>query len=127
MAASAHLARLGAVSRATGSHEIAEARAYCAEILNGLGFGVREHPFEFSAFGGRWAAPLAGLLIPTLATLLLFAGRSRVVWLGIGVVMALVVLVGRWSSGGGVVRAPVLRRRGVNLEATRGDSPRVWL
>lgn len=127
MAASAHLARLGAVSRATGSHEIAEARAYCAEILNGLGFGVREHPFEFSAFGGRWAAPLAGLLIPTLATLLLFAGRSRVVWLGIGVVMALLVLVGRWSSGGGVVRAPVLRRRGVNLEATRGDSPRVWL
>jgi len=127
VAASAHLARLGAVSRATGSTEIAEAREYCAEILNGLGFAVREHPFEFSAFGGRWAAPFAGLLIPTLATLLVFAGRSRAVWLGIGAVLMLLVLVGRWSSGAGVVRAPVLRRRGVNLEATRGESPTVWL
>jgi hypothetical protein len=127
VAASAHLARLGATSRATGSHEIAEAREYCAEILNGLGFVTREHPFEFSAFGGGWAAPVAGLLIPTLATLLVVADRGRAAWLGIGVVVALLVVVARWSSGSGVVGAPVLRRHGVNLEASRGQSPTVWL
>jgi hypothetical protein len=127
VATSAHLARLGATSRATGSHEIAEAREYCAEILNGLGFVTREHPFEFSAFGGGWAAPVAGLLIPTLATLLVVAGRGRAAWLGIGVVVALLVVVARWSSGSGVVGAPVLRRHGVNLEASRGQSPTVWL
>ncbi len=126
-AVSAHLAVLGAASRPTGSRALAEARRHCAETLSGLGFVVREHPFEFSAFGGRWAAPFAGLLIPLLATLLATAGRSRIAWTGAGILVALLLLVGRWSSGRGVVSAPLFRRRGVNLEATRGKSPRVWL
>ena len=125
--ASAHLAKLGAGSRPTGSPELAEARRFCADFLNELGFVVREHPFEFSAFAGGWAAPAAGLLIPTLATLLLFAERSRLAWLCVGVVVALLVLIARWAGGRGVVGAPVLRRHGVNLEATRGESPAVWL
>lgn len=126
-AASAHLVVLGAASRSTGSRELGEARKYCAEVLNDLGFVVREHPFEFSAFAGGWAAPAAGLLIPTLATLLVFADRSRALWFSVGVVVALIVLVARWAGGQGVVRAPVLRRRGVNIEARRGESPGVWL
>jgi len=126
-AASAHLAVLGATSRPTGSPEVAEARRYCTEVLTKLGFRVQEHPFEFSAFSGRWAAPLAGVLIPTLATLLVRPGGSRVACGGVGAVVILLLLLGRWASGDGVVRAPVLRRQGVNLEATRGESPAVWL
>jgi hypothetical protein len=126
-AASAHLAVLGAASRPTGSAKLAEARQYCSEVLKELGFAVREHPFEFSAFAGRWAAPAIGLLIAMLATLFVAEAASRVAWAGIAFVVALLVLVARWSSGRGVVRAPVLRRRGVNIEATRGESPRVWL
>jgi hypothetical protein len=126
--ASAHLARLGAVSRATGSREIADARGYCAGVLGDLGFSVAEHPFEFSAFAGRWAASVAGLLIPSLATLIVLASYSRVLWIVAGAVLfALWLLVGRWSSGRGVLDAPVLRQRGVNLEAIRGTEPRVWL
>ena len=125
--ASVHLAVLGAKSRPTGSRELAEARGYCAEVLKKLGFRVQEHPFEFSAFSGRWAAPLAGVLIPTLATLLVGPNGSRVGWAGAGAVIVLLLLLGRWASGGGVVAAPVLRRNGVNIEATRGESPAVWL
>ena len=128
MAASAHLGRLGAVSRATGSREIADAREYCGAVLRDLGFGVSEHPFEFSALAGRWAAPVAGLLIPSLATLIVLARQSRGAWIAVGVIVfALWLLIGRWSSGRGVLGAPVLRRRGVNLEAVRGTEPRVWL
>jgi peptidase M28-like protein len=128
--ASAHLARLGAVSRATGSREIADARQYCAALLGELGFSVAEHPFEFSAFAGRWAAPVAGLLIPSLATLIVLARspQSRALWIAAGgVLFALWLLIGRWSSGRGVLDAPLLRRRGVNLEAVRGAEPRLWL
>ena len=126
-AASAHLAALGAASRPTGSREVAEARRYCADVLNGLGFVVQEHPFEFSAFSGRWAAPAIGLLIPALSSLLALPGRSRVAWVAAGVVVALLLVVWRWSTGQGVVGAPVLRRHGVNIEAMRGESPKVWL
>jgi hypothetical protein len=126
--ASAHLGRLGAASRATGSREIADARRYCAAVLGDLGFAVSEHQFEYSAFAGRWAASVAGLLVPILATLIVVAGHARGGWVGIGaVVFALVLLLGRWASGRGVLNAPVLRRRGVNLEAVRGAVPRVWL
>ena len=125
--APAHIAVLGAASRPTGSRELAEARRYCADVLNGLGFAVQELPFEFSAFSGRWAAPAIGLLVPSLASLLVLAGRSRLAWLAAGVIVALLLVVLRWSTGNGAVQAPVLRRHGVNLEATRGESPKVWL
>ena len=128
MTASAHLARLGAVSRATGSREIADARRYCATVLSDLGFAVSEHPFEFSAFAGRWAAPVAGLLIPALATLIVCARQTPTGWIAIGaVILALFLLLGKWSSGRGVLGAPLLRRRGTNLEAVRGVAPKVWL
>ncbi len=125
--ASAHLASVGATSRPTGSRELAEARAYCGSVLARHGFAVREHTFEYSAFAGRWAAPALGLLIPTLATLIVFAGRSRPIWVAAGFVLFALFLVGRWSNGQGVVDGSLLRRRGVNLEATRGAEPRVWL
>jgi len=111
-----------------GSREIADARGYCANVLREQGFAVSEHPFEFSAFAGRWAATVAGLLIPILATLVAVAGHSRAAWVGIAaVVLALVLLLGRWSSAKGVLGAPVLRQGGINLEAVRGAEPRVWL
>ena len=128
MAASAHLAKLGAVSRATGTSEIADARRYCANTLSNLGFDVAEQPFEFSAFAGRWAASVAGLLVPSLATLIALGRETRVAWAAAGVVVfVLWLFLARWSSGRGVLDAPVLRRRGVNLEAVRGSEPRVWL
>jgi len=126
--ASAHLGRLGAASRATGSREIADARRYCTAVLGDLGFTVSERPFEYSAFAGRWAASVAGLLIPTLATLIVFARHSRGGWVAIAaVIFALAMMLGRWASGNGVLNAPLLRRGGINLEAVRGVAPKVWL
>jgi hypothetical protein len=43
------------------------------------------------------------------------------------VIFALGMMLDRWASGRGVLNAPVLRRRGVNLEAVRGAAPKVWL
>jgi hypothetical protein len=75
-----------------------------------------------------WAAPVAGLLVPILATLIVLARHSRAGWVAVGVVVfGLWLLIMKWSSGRGVVDAPVLRRRGTNLEASRGTNPKVWL
>ena len=128
-AASAHLARLGAISRPTGSNAAADARAYCTSVLRQLGFTVTERPFEYSKFPGAWATPVAGLLVPAFATAIAFvhsAPRSFAVGL-IGAVLlasAGFAYVGR----AGVLDLRFMRARGVNLEATRGDAPpTVWL
>jgi hypothetical protein len=124
-----HLARLAASPRPTGGAAIAEARAYCALELRRLGFVVREEPFEYSAFAGRFGAPSFGILLPAAATLSVVVanrGAVDVPWLAIVVIgLAIAAAIG---LARGVLNAPVMRRAGVNIEATRGTSPtRLWL
>jgi hypothetical protein len=126
---SPHLARLAASPRPTGGAAIAEARAYCGIELHRLGFAVREESFEFSAFAGRFGAPTFGVLLPAAATLAVVVanrGAGSIPWLAIAAVA--LAIAAAIALARGVVEAPVMRRRGTNLEATRGPSPtRLWL
>lgn len=127
--ASSHLARLGAVSRPTGSAATADARAYCANVLREVGFVTAEQPFEYSAFAGAFALPVVGVLIPPFAWLL-FGARSlsTVTLVGVFAIAAVVGMALRYTSRDGVLDLPILRRRGVNLQAVRpGEEPLVWL
>lgn len=128
-AASPHLARLGARGRPTGSAAIAEARACCTQELRALGFEVHEHSFEYSAFPGRWAAPVAGAAV-SLAAIAVYLGRLVPVlpWVA-GAIIGLGALGLRYAGGSGVLDLPFMRRRGVNLQAVRGagGEPPVWL
>src|SRR5439155_10067253 len=103
----------------TGSAAADEARGYCADVLRNLGFSVVARPFEYSAFPGSVATPLAGLWL-ALAV-------SSVT--GPVLIVAIVVLVvaARYFAHEGVLSFRLMRRRGVNLEATRSDQTRVWL
>jgi len=126
--ASPHLARLGAASRPAGGPAAAEARAYCRDVLQALGFTAREQPFEYSAFAGAYATPLGGVLIVPFAAALALAPRSIGAALTAAAVLALVNLAARYVARRGVLDFPLARRRGVNLEAARGtDAPLVWL
>lgn len=96
-----------------------------------MGYAVRERPFEYSGFPGRLATPLLG---GAGAAMVGFAGKwgsdgARVGPLILLALGALVLFVaGRWLAVRGVLEAPVMRERGVNLEATRaGDTPTLWL
>lgn len=126
--ASPHLARLGAVSRPAGGAAVADARAYCADVLRGLGFTTNESAFEYSAFAGAYATPLAGLLIVPFAAALAFGPRSRMTALIGMLVLALASVAARYVARQGILQLPLARRRGINLEAVRGsEEPRVWL
>lgn len=123
------LARI-AKPRPTGSATLAGVRELCARQLGGLGFTVREAPFEFSAFPGRYGTPVVGALATALVAV---AGHwgSR----GARVFPLVVLLVGAtalatfgvWMARRGVSRMSIMRRRGVNLEASRSNNVRVWL
>jgi hypothetical protein len=124
-----HFARLAASPRPTGGAAIADARAYCAIELHRLGFIVREEPFEYSAFAGRFGAPSFGLLLPAAATLAVVVanrGAADVPWLAIVIIgLAILAAIG---LARGVSNAPVMRRAGMNIEATRGPAPvKLWL
>ncbi|MFN2567057.1 MAG: M28 family peptidase [Gemmatimonadaceae bacterium] len=126
-----HLAVLAARSRRAGSVAEAAARAHCARVLRSSGFEVREEPFEYSAAPGRYATSAGGIgstLLLVAATVLAARGRP-------GAALAILVAGGAllgaaalWLARVGVLRAPLMRRRGVNLIATRGvRDPPVWL
>lgn len=131
-AASTHLARLGAGARPAGSARAANARAYCADVLRGAGFEIREQAFEYSAFPGALGAPLAGVLIPLLATIAwgtaTHIDHISVWWSGVVIVVVIAALIARRLGGDGVLDLGLMRRAGVNLEAVRGQAePVVWL
>lgn len=117
--------------RPAGSDAESQARAYCADRLRSAGYDIREEPFEYSAFVGRWGTPIGGVV--ALAIILSAAavgGRGRpgvslaVLTLG-GVALA---IVAQRLGRSGVLSFPAQRRRGVNLVATRGTpSPPMWL
>lgn len=126
--ASPHLARLGAISRPAGGAAVDEARAYCDDVLRGLGFTTTERPFSYSAFPGAYAMPVAGMLIVPFAATLALAPRSWVTATLAVLILVIVKLVARHVTRRGVLDLNIARRRGVNLEAVRGTSePRVWL
>ena len=97
-------------------------------MLRSLGFVVTEQSFEYSRFPGAWAAPVAGVAAPVVATALIVWRRTPAAWILAVVVLALAVPLLAYIGRMGVLDLPVMRRTGVNLEATRGtETPTVWL
>jgi hypothetical protein len=126
-----HLSAIAGAPRPAGTQAEAAARAYCARVLRDAGFDAREEPFEYSAFPGRFATPLAGVLSTLVLTAaILTASRGRP-----GLATAMLALGGAalagaasWAVRKGVLDAPWMRRRGSNLAATRGAAqPALWL
>ena len=116
--------------RPTGGPAIVAARERCAVTLRDLGYKVREIPFEFSAFPGRFATPLFGALVLALVAVAGHWGARGARWFPLltllsgGVALA---VSGVWLARRGVLRMPLLREKGVNVEATRSSDVRVWL
>jgi hypothetical protein len=122
---------IASVPRPAGGPGEAVARAHCARVLRDAGFEVNEEPFEYSAFPGRYATTVCGVVSTLLIVVgMLIASRGRP-----GVAAATLTLGGAalaaaaaWTARAGVTSAPLMRRRGSNLTATRGaPRPGVWL
>jgi len=127
-AAFTHLSALAAHARPAGSDAAARARSYCAQVLEAASFRTREQWFAYSAFSGAWAMPIAGA-VASASAILLYLGRHAP-WLIAIAVTTLALTIGAlgWVGAVGVLTFPLMRRSGVNLEATRGDDePNVWL
>lgn len=126
-----HFERLASRPRPTGSEAIAEAREYCADVLETSGFTVVRRPFAYSAFVGTLATPLAGAWLGGAISIAASLASSDKGAAALGVLLvALVTLiaVGKYLSTRGVLSFPAMRRDGINLEAVRGErAPRVWL
>lgn len=109
------------------------ARAACREALTGAGFQVREVPFEYSQWPGRYAAPTVGaILAATAAWVAVETGQGGVTLVPLLTIAITIVaiaalggaLIGRYTT----LTFPAMRRRGVNVEAVRaGEPPRIWL
>src|SRR5262245_5056077 len=113
---------LASSPRPTGSPAISAARDRVARELRELGFEVREVPFEYSAFPGRFATPLLGATMLLLVGVAGHLGASGQRWLPllVTVIGGLLAKYGaEWVGGRGVLAIPLMRARGVNLEATR--------
>ena len=129
--ATAHLRRLAREPRPTGSAAVSNARDYCAQVLTSAGFQVRERRFEYSAAVGSYGTPAGGLaalaLVVAAAALSLGSHAASSFFVLVGG-FALIALGGEWIARRGVLALPLLRRRGVNLEASFGGAaPGLWL
>lgn len=133
---SRHLEPLGSRSRPTwagvparADAGIRSAREYCIGVLRQAGFETSERPFEYSAFAGSLGAPVAGVIIG-LTAIVLYLSRGETA-LTLGALVALLACLGVLGHAGreGVIHFPVMRRRGLNLEAVRGadHAPALWL
>lgn len=120
--------RLAAEPRAAGSDAEARARAYCAEILRRKGFSVTEEDFIYSAFPGRWAVPLLGLLF---FVWFVFVGSQIGSHPGGAVGGGLPFLILLPAVAYAFVRvfprSRLMGRRGTNLVAVRGERHSIWL
>ena len=131
-AAGDHLAAIAAAPRPAGGEAERIARDYCARVLREAGFEVSEHPFEYSAFPGRWGTPLFGVCVAALMFAAARAGaestsRSGATALAILIAGAVMLaLAGRWMGRHGVLDLPLARARSTSLVATRG-APTLWL
>jgi hypothetical protein len=121
---------LAAEPRPAGGAAEGAARVRCAAHLAGLGYSVTETPFEYSTAPGRFATPAFGFAwILAIAA----AGHIGAHWSPRSAAGLLALfgggafLLARWLTREGVLSLPFARARGVNLVATRGIAPRVWL
>ncbi|HTR77014.1 MAG TPA: M28 family peptidase [Gemmatimonadaceae bacterium] len=126
-----HLAALAAEPRPAGGPGADRARAYCAGVLRAHGYQVIERPFEFSALPGVFGAQAAGLwsLVTLLAASRLgMEGHPAIAVAALALGGAGLAFAARAMGRSGVLGLPVMRRRGVNLEAVRdGAAPGLWL
>ena len=117
--------------RPTGSDAIADARTRVARALEAAGFEVRERPFEFSAFPGRFAVPLMGVTMLAIVAVAGHLGARGHRWIPLVLTVGggfVAKIATEWLTKRGVLAMPLMRRRGVNLEATRlAAKPLVWL
>ena len=101
------------------------------EVLTRTGYRVTTRPFEYSAFTGRWATPLAGAWMAgalAVAGHLGDHGQPGFALGALAVALVLLAVAGRYLANTGVLFFPLMRRRGVNVEAVRDDrEPAVWL
>jgi peptidase M28-like protein len=130
--AAEHLRAIARAPRPAGGEAEAAARRYARGVLEGLGFGVSEEPFEYSTAVARFATPMeAGIATLALAFASWLGARGHVAW-------TLAVLVGALAFVGvtgvalarrGVLGLPIARRAAVNLVARRGERAdvAVWL
>lgn len=121
---------IAATPRPTGSTAIAAVRQRCARVLTELGFEVRELPFGFSAFPGRFATPLFGALVLAFVSVAGHWGVRGARVLPLAILLgggAALSVVGLWLARRGVLRLTIMRESGVNVEATRSNDTRVWL
>ena len=129
--ARALLAALALQPRPAGSAAEAAARSRCAAWLQSLGYLVEEQPFAFSALPGRWGTPAAGgwsALAIAVTTWLGLQGATVAALVAALFALAVLALAGRWMARRGVLTAPWLRSRSVNLLATHAvGKPAVWL
>ncbi len=131
VAARAHLEALAAHPRPAGSEAEAAARAHCARVLRGLGYSLREEPFAYSSFPGRWGTPLGAVAAAFLLVAVSWfaaAGRPIAALALLAVKGGALALATLWLARYGVLRFPWMRARSVNLAAVRGPGePAVWL
>jgi hypothetical protein len=126
-AAAPHLGKLGAQARPAGGAAVIAAQGYCRRALDDLGFVIKEHSFEYSKFGGRWARPIGGLAFPACGTMLALTANPQLRLIAGFTLFALALFLFMAGSGG-VLSFPVMRARGRNIEAVRGGGePRIWL
>ena len=120
--------RIAAEPRAAGGSAEARARALCAELLRQSGFAVTEEDFSYSAFPGRWAVPLVGVLLFTWFVFVGSQSRSHPHGaVGAGVPFLLLLSALGYMVVRVVPPARLIGRRATNLVAVRGAGPPTWL
>ena len=128
-AALALIERLAATPRAAGSVEESRARAGCAELLREHGVETRDVPFSYSTLPGRWGVPLVGAVWLVAGIAAVRAG-IRSPGESPGDMVFSLVMIGWLASitlGLTVSNGRFRRKDGVNLVATRGGEPAIWL
>ena len=82
-----------------------------------------ERPFEFSALPGRYAAQIIGAMavVGFVTAYISFAE-----WFALFTLLLLIVIAW-WLGSARATMEPWFRETGINLEATRGPSPKIWL
>ncbi|MDQ2665998.1 MAG: M28 family metallopeptidase [Gemmatimonadota bacterium] len=126
-----HLLALAGEGRPAGGAAESRAREYCADVLRELGFVVTEEVFQYSAFPGRLATPIAGAVLGAsiVTSSLLVLRAATVVAIAVLATGALCTsLFARSMMRNGVLNARWQRCQSINLAARRGAAePRVWL
>lgn len=115
---------LGGRPRPAGGANEAAARAHARAMLERDGFTVREEPFEYSAFPGKWATSMGGVAAIIVIWIAGHLGSIDRPWFALAVLAGGIGLIGgaaAWLARRGVLDVSLMRRSGVNLVASRGS------